>query len=91
MLSEEDAPATSVVGRHIFVELDMLPRLIVMMVIPMTVMWHAIQADSNDDDGNIDLNDLRQKAAEHTDRLAALMVTYPSTHGVFEEGIGEIQ
>ncbi|HJN26646.1 MAG TPA: aminomethyl-transferring glycine dehydrogenase [Candidatus Latescibacteria bacterium] len=43
-----------------------------------------------DDDGNIDLNDLRQKAAEHTDRLAALMVTYPSTHGVFEEGIGEI-
>ena len=40
--------------------------------------------------GNIDLGDLRAKAAAHRDRLAALMVTYPSTHGVFEEGIREI-
>ncbi len=40
-----------------------------------------------DDDGNIDLADLEKKAAEHRDRLAALMVTYPSTHGVFEEEI----
>jgi glycine dehydrogenase len=38
-------------------------------------------------DGDIDLDDLRLKAAEHSARLAALMVTYPSTHGVFEEGI----
>jgi glycine dehydrogenase len=43
-----------------------------------------------DDNGNIDLNDLRKKAAEHKDDLAALMVTYPSTHGVFEEEIREI-
>ena len=41
-------------------------------------------------DGNIDVADLRAKAAEHGDRLAALMVTYPSTHGVFEESIQEI-
>jgi glycine dehydrogenase len=40
--------------------------------------------------GNIDLADLRAKAAAHQDDLAALMVTYPSTHGVFEEGIREI-
>jgi glycine dehydrogenase len=43
-----------------------------------------------DENGNVDLDDLRQKAAEHRDRLAALMITYPSTHGVFEEGIREI-
>ena len=38
-----------------------------------------------DDDGNVDLDDLKAKAHEHADRLAALMVTYPSTHGVFED------
>ena len=43
-----------------------------------------------DDDGNIDLNDLRTKIDTHASRLAALMVTYPSTHGVFEEGIRDI-
>ena len=43
-----------------------------------------------DSDGNIDLDDLRSKAAQHGDKLAALMVTYPSTHGVFEESIVEI-
>jgi glycine dehydrogenase len=41
-------------------------------------------------DGTIDLADLRAKALKHQDRLGALMVTYPSTHGVFEEGIKEI-
>ena len=40
--------------------------------------------------GNVDIDDLRAKAVEHRDQLAALMITYPSTHGVFEEGIGEI-
>jgi glycine dehydrogenase len=40
--------------------------------------------------GDIDIADLRAKAAEHRSHLAALMVTYPSTHGVFEEGITEI-
>jgi glycine dehydrogenase len=43
-----------------------------------------------DNQGNIDVADLRKKAAEHKDNLAALMVTYPSTHGVFEEAIAEI-
>ncbi|MCU1429773.1 MAG: Glycine dehydrogenase (decarboxylating) [Actinomycetia bacterium] len=43
-----------------------------------------------DDDGNVDLDDLKAKAVEHSERLAALMVTYPSTHGVFEEHIREI-
>jgi glycine dehydrogenase len=40
--------------------------------------------------GDIDLDDLRAKAAAQGDRLAALMVTYPSTHGVFEEGIRSV-
>ena len=43
-----------------------------------------------DERGNIDVADLRAKAEAHRDDLAALMVTYPSTHGVFEEGIAEI-
>jgi glycine dehydrogenase len=43
-----------------------------------------------DQDGNIDVDDLRAKAGAHNSNLAALMVTYPSTHGVFEEGISEI-
>ncbi len=41
-------------------------------------------------EGNIDLEDLREKALKHKDNLAALMVTYPSTHGVFESAIREI-
>jgi glycine dehydrogenase len=40
--------------------------------------------------GNVDVADLRAKAAQHADNLAALMVTYPSTHGVFESSIREI-
>ncbi|HEY7505066.1 MAG TPA: aminomethyl-transferring glycine dehydrogenase [Gemmatimonadales bacterium] len=44
----------------------------------------------SDAQGNIDLEDLRAKAAAHRDTLAALMVTYPSTHGVFEGSIKEI-
>jgi glycine dehydrogenase len=43
-----------------------------------------------DNDGNIDIADLKSKAEKHKDHLSALMVTYPSTHGVFEEGIQEI-
>ncbi|MFM7158047.1 MAG: aminomethyl-transferring glycine dehydrogenase, partial [Bacteroidota bacterium] len=43
-----------------------------------------------DEQGNIDLADLKEKAESHKDNLAALMVTYPSTHGVFEEAIKEI-
>jgi len=43
-----------------------------------------------DERGNIDLDDLREKAEAHKSNLSALMVTYPSTHGVFEESIREI-
>ena len=43
-----------------------------------------------DEHGNVDINDLKEKAEIHKDNLAALMVTYPSTHGVFEEKITEI-
>ena len=47
----------------------------------------AVQCDAL---GNIDVDDLRAKAEQHAEELAALMVTYPSTHGVFEERIREI-
>ena len=43
-----------------------------------------------DDEGNIDVDDLKAKAEEHKENLAALMVTYPSTHGVFEESILDV-
>lgn len=42
------------------------------------------------EDGTIDLEDVRAKCQEHGDRLAAVMVTYPSTHGVYEDGITEL-
>ncbi len=45
---------------------------------------------SCDENGNIDIEELRDKAAELKDTLAGLMVTYPSTHGVYEEGIKDI-
>ncbi|MCW5777755.1 MAG: aminomethyl-transferring glycine dehydrogenase, partial [Phycisphaeraceae bacterium] len=47
----------------------------------------VVKCDAN---GNVDLADLRAKAEQHRETLAALMVTYPSTHGVFEEGITEL-
>jgi glycine cleavage system P protein (glycine dehydrogenase) len=43
-----------------------------------------------DDDGNVDLVDLEKKIEQHRDSLAAIMVTYPSTHGVYETGISEL-
>ena len=43
-----------------------------------------------DEDGNVDFDDLKAKAHDHADRLSALMVTYPSTHGVFEHRIVDI-
>ena len=45
---------------------------------------------SCDEMGNVSVSDLKEKIAQYSDSLAALMVTYPSTHGVFEEAIGEI-
>jgi glycine dehydrogenase len=50
----------------------------------MTVV--VVKSDQN---GNIDLNDLKEKAEKYKDTLSACMITYPSTHGVFEEGICE--
>ena len=47
----------------------------------------VVACDAN---GNVDLKDLRAKAEQYADRLAAIMVTYPSTHGVFEEEIREV-
>ncbi len=49
-----------------------------------------VVAVANDPQGNVDLEDLKKKAAEHAKNLGALMVTYPSTYGVFEEHIREI-
>ena len=47
----------------------------------------VIQCDEN---GNIDVDDLKSKTKQYSESLAAIMVTYPSTHGVFEESIGEV-
>jgi glycine dehydrogenase len=47
----------------------------------------VVDCDSN---GNVDLIDLQKKAEQYSSRLAAIMITYPSTHGVFESGISEI-
>ncbi|WP_029062682.1 aminomethyl-transferring glycine dehydrogenase [Labrenzia sp. DG1229] len=44
----------------------------------------------SDEQGNIDLVDFREKAEQHSDSLAACMITYPSTHGVFEETVQEV-
>ncbi len=44
----------------------------------------------SDHDGNIDLDDLRQKASQHAESLAAIMITYPSTHGVFEAKVRQV-
>lgn len=43
-----------------------------------------------DENGNVDIADLKAKALQHKENLSALMITYPSTHGVFEEGVKEI-
>jgi glycine dehydrogenase len=43
-----------------------------------------------DAQGNVDVEDLKKKAAQHADKLAAIMITYPSTHGVFEQNVREI-
>jgi glycine dehydrogenase len=47
----------------------------------------AVQCD---DGGNVDVDDLRAKAQQHSERLGALMITYPSTHGVFEKRVREV-
>ncbi|MFW1678338.1 aminomethyl-transferring glycine dehydrogenase [Pontibacter sp. JAM-7] len=47
----------------------------------------VVKCDTN---GNVDIDDLRSKAEQYSEQLSCLMITYPSTHGVFEEGIREI-
>lgn len=54
-----------------------------------TMMGLEVVVVKTDDDGNIDLVDLREKASAHADNLSSLMITYPSTHGVFEETVRE--
>ncbi|MCF8308793.1 MAG: aminomethyl-transferring glycine dehydrogenase [Bacteroidales bacterium] len=49
----------------------------------------VVEVKTNEN-GDIDINDLKAKAEKHSDNLAAIMITYPSTHGVFEEGIKEV-
>jgi glycine dehydrogenase len=51
---------------------------------------HTVVPVACDERGNVDLSDLQTKATQHRDNLGALMITYPSTHGVFEEGIRAI-
>ena len=52
------------------------------------VVTHGARSQvKSDEDGNIDLEDFRAKAEKHKDNLSAIMVTYPSTYGVFEETI----
>ncbi|WP_435235093.1 aminomethyl-transferring glycine dehydrogenase [Psychromonas sp. PT13] len=43
-----------------------------------------------DDEGNIDINDLKDKIEKHREQLSCIMITYPSTHGVYEEGVQEV-
>lgn len=45
---------------------------------------------ATDEQGNVDMDDMRTKVQEHREKLGALMITYPSTHGVYEEGIRDI-
>ena len=54
-----------------------------------SMMGLQVVVVKTDLDGNIDLNDLRHKAEQHHENLSSLMVTYPSTHGVFEETVRE--
>ena len=50
----------------------------------------TVVVTKTDENGNIDIDDLREKAIQHKENLASLLITYPSTHGVFEENIKEI-
>ncbi|MGP9556712.1 aminomethyl-transferring glycine dehydrogenase [Psychrobacter sp. AOP7-A1-24] len=59
---------------------------------PATAMMMGMKVVviKTDENGNVDIDDLTAKCEEYSDRLGALMITYPSTHGVFEEGIRHI-
>ena len=53
------------------------------------VGWKVVPVKS-DENGDIDIEDFRAKAEQHSENLAGCMITYPSTHGVFEEGVKEV-
>ncbi len=55
-----------------------------------TMMGLQVVVIKTDANGNVDMADLRQKAVEHAAKLSSLMITYPSTHGVFEETVREV-
>ena len=55
-----------------------------------SMMGLKVVVVKTDDDGNIDMEDLKQKVAEHAESLSSLMITYPSTHGVFESTVREV-
>lgn len=54
------------------------------------MVGYSVVVVKTDEKGNIDIDDLREKAIKHKENLACLMITYPSTHGVFETGVKEI-
>ena len=54
-----------------------------------SMMGLKVVVVKTDDNGNIDMEDLKSKTTQHADNLSSLMITYPSTHGVFEETVGE--
>jgi glycine dehydrogenase len=54
------------------------------------MMGLTVVVVKSSEDGNVDMNDLKAKASEHAANLSALMITYPSTHGVFEESVKEM-
>jgi glycine dehydrogenase len=62
----------------------------VMAGMKVVVVATGTSGDGGADSGEIDLDDLKAKIAEHVQDLSCVMVTYPSTHGVFEEHIGEV-
>lgn len=53
-------------------------------------MYSQVVVVKSDSNGDIDIGDLKAKAEKHKQNLAALMITYPSTYGVFEESVKEI-
>jgi glycine dehydrogenase len=62
----------------------------VMAGMKVVVVATGAATDGDADSGEIDMDDFKAKIAQHADSLACVMVTYPSTHGVFEEHIGEV-
>merc|ERR1719181_730706 len=67
----------------------MMVMVVVMMMMMLLVMLMMLTVGVLED-GNVDIEAIRNAAEKHKDNLAALMITYPSTHGVYETGVDEI-